>query len=296
MKKFIMLGVFSICLLAFKSHAATGDILAADLHDTSSVSSLRTRTIQTQGCAPGGTGACVKMNCANGTCSGSDAWDLGIPPTKEITIVWWERYSVWPLNAPGATQIANCKSIRPYHGSTSSTISQNYTAALITAYEESVGNNAIYMSAWDGNAKLIPSKYVTKVDTSSDACTQINSDGTYGCPQGRMLFKWSTDGGITDGMGTQWRKMRMHILMPDSFTSANGVVNLWIDDKLIYTMTNLDMKDTGVPQTTSVRFAPVDETPVPHEHWYDEITIYEGYVPPEHSIKAPSNAKGTVVR
>lgn len=224
--------------------------------------------VTSTGCAPGGTGQCVKMDCADGNCS--DPWTLDIPDAPEVTISWMERYDVWPLEWTRG----GCKSIRAYNGPSGS----HYLAALMT-YHESRANNGIYMSAWEGPARFVPTEHVTRVNDSDAYCPIDHGDGTHGCNV-RLAFEWTTDGGATMGMGTSWRRMRMYIGMPTTYDSADGEVRLWIDGELIFTLRDIDMQDEGVQETTRVRFAPVDESGTPHGHWYDEITIYEGLVPP----------------
>lgn len=284
MRNFIAKLTLILLFQAGTSFAATGDILKTDLHATSAAGASGTRTVQTSGCAPGGTGVCIKMDCTTGLCTGNDAWILDIPDTREVTIVWWERYDTWPL-ANG-----NCKSIRPYNGDSST----DYIAAYISAYF-STGN---YMSTFE-RAIVTPSPITTITNTTNPgnwdpSCTDLGN-GKYDCGNyGRMKFSWSTNGGASQGMGTNWRKMRMHIKMPLTYTSGDGEITMWVDDKLIFTAVNVDMKPSGSAYTTRVMFAPVDESTTPHGHWYDEITIYEGYVSPDNKtpgVTPPANLK-----
>lgn len=244
----------------------TYEILVEDLHENASVEDYQTRNIVTEGCAPWGTGECIMMNCSDGDCSGTNGWTLQIPDGegKEITIEWGERYNVWPLE----WSLGGCKSIRPYHGSGSG----HYMAAFITYH----GGNSMYMSSWE-NATLNITDEITDVVVNDDPwdegwCEPQNPDGTFDC-NGRLKYSW-------EGMGTDWRKMRMWIKMPQDFTTGDGEIKLWVDGQLHFHLHEIYMDPEGVPETTRVLFAPVDETATPHEHWYDEITIYKGYVPP----------------
>lgn len=266
--KRIMLLLSLFLILPIICQAATGDIIATDLLDTASTTTLRSRNVVSEGCYPGGTGECVKMDCADGNCFGTDGWVLDIPDTKEITISWYERYNVWPLQ----WSLGGAKSIRPYHGPDSS----DYMAGLMTYHSAHGYSGGLYLSTFQSAKLNMNYPYATSYNDYN--CTSV---GSYSADcSTRMGVEWSPDGGTTDGMGTAWRKMRMHILMPTSYTSGDGQVTMWVDDNLIFTLDNIDMHERGGLTTTRISFAPVDETATPHEHWYDEIIVYEGYVPP----------------
>jgi len=85
----------------------------------------------------------------------------------------------------------------------------------------------------------------------------------------------------TAGMGTAWRHMREYVKAPTAGQS-DGEVKLWIDDNLIFSVTNANLYNlnNGGSTITHITVAPVDESATAHEHWYDNITVYEGYVPP----------------
>ena len=83
--------------------------------------------------------------------------------------------------------------------------------------------------------------------------------------------------------------MRHYVKAPSSGQS-DGEVKTWVDGKLIYSVTgaNLHSANYGGATITHITVAPVDESATPHEHWYDNITIYEGYVPPGDTPVTPS--------
>lgn len=273
MKKIIkVFRIFLLSVIPFltfnvvqESLAATGDIIATDLLETASVGPYGTRTIQSTGCAPSGTGQCIMMDCVTGVCTGNDLWSIDIPDSPEITIVWDEKYSVWPLAD------ANCKSIRPYTGVST------YMAALITAYF----NESIYISNWD-SAEIQPTTAISdmwETPPHTDGCTTSDYI-TYICAQGVGSGKLKMS--LSSPMGTEWNKMRYWIKMPTNYSSGDGEIKLWKNEILQFHLYNIDMSDAGLesPVTTHINFAPVDESTTPHEHWYDEITVYEGLVEP----------------
>jgi len=269
MNKLIVIAFF-VFLLSVSAHAAPGDVIITDLHDAAAASNVEgKRSIVTYGGAPGGTGVAVVLHAPTGNVSAP--WTLAIPNggAKEITIVWWERFDVWPI----AWSSGGIKSIRPYHGNGSG----DYFGTLISFH----GGNSMYSSSWRGGVvdfntldvvtDIVVHKY------TDDGYPTLISGNTY---ETVNKIKWSWE-----GMGTEWRKMRQWIKMPTNLATADAEAKLWIDNKLHYHLYNATVKDTGtsVDKITRVAFAPVDESATPHEHWYDEITIYEGYVPPDGS-------------
>ncbi|MDZ7833632.1 MAG: hypothetical protein U5L07_17945 [Desulfobacterales bacterium] len=265
MKRILIFASILVLLFSGKLFAAPGDVIVEDLHDSASIGSKDTRNVvwDASECADG-VAPCVMMDCADGDCSGTDGWRLNIPDGKgsEITIVWWERYDTWPLE----WSVGGCKSIRPYNGSSS----DEYLAALISFH----GGDYMYLSTWEEATVEFNPDVVTEVRTNTYSYCTENPDGSYDCPHGRIGWQW-------EGMGTEWRKMRQWIKMPTSYSSGDGEIKLWVDGKLHYHVYDKDMWDRGGLEIESVAFAPVDESATPHGHWYDEITIYEGYVPPD---------------
>lgn len=266
MKKISILISLMILLQAGIIFAAPGDVLVEDLHDSASVEDYGTRNIvwDAAQCADG-VAPCIKMDCADGNCSGTHGWRLNLPGdgASEITMVWHERYSVWPLE----WSVGGCKSMRPYNGSGS----QEYIFGLISFYN----GNRMYINKGDS----------TWIDFNPDVVTTFG-DRTGHCtpPEGETDFYCdSASSWIWEGMGTSWRKMRIWIKMPTDYTSADGEAKFWVDGNLHWHFYDLDMYDKGTTNIINVLFAPVDESATPHEHWYDEITIYEGYVPPDDS-------------
>jgi hypothetical protein len=259
MKYLLILLIFIIPCL---SYGATGDTLMTSLISDDPGAQGNRQIITGTGCV-GNTGTCVKMNCTTGNCSAADLWALDIVDHAEVTIAWSEKFDVWPLT----WTYGGCKSIRPYHGGGSG----DYIGTLISFHS----GNDMYGSFWENSATFLPTSKITHVYMNDDGCQSYNSGtGEYECNKS-ISYTWA-------GMGTTWHSMREWIKMPTSRTSGDGETKLWIDDELMYHLYSIDMQNTGVepPAITSVNFAPVDESGTAHGHWYDNITIYEGYVPP----------------
>lgn len=261
--------IIAMLLMPCLSYSATGDTLATSLITTDPGSSGTRVVVTGTGCY-GNTGTCVKMDCTTGNCSGGDLWTVDIADTAEVTIDWYERYSVWPLTWSNG----GCKSIRPYHGGGSN----DYMAAFISYHSDHNYQNGFYLSTWT-SATVTFTDFVTSYNNYDCTGTGTGGAKSVTCTT-RVGFAWTTDGGTTAGMGTAWRHMREYIKMPASYSSNDGEWKIWVDGNLIASASSINMVDTGGLTTTHVNFAPVDESSTAHEHWYDNITIYEGYVPP----------------
>ncbi len=206
--------------------------------------------------------------------TGGEVIDLFSTPRlnkQEITVDYWEKFDV----DPASSGIWNVKSIRPYVGSGSN----DYMAAIMSLH-----NGAqFYQSSWGGTGTLTTTSEVASVSTSSGYC--LGSGTSYTCPSGRMELRWKPS------WGTTWHNIRIYIKVPSNNTSADGQTTVWIDGKQIYSLTNLARSSlwssTWVPYTTHINFHPSDDffqgisgTRFSFHHFYDDITVYEGYIPP----------------
>lgn len=206
--------------------------------------------------------------------TGREIVDLFTSPAlnkQEITVDYWEKFDV----DPSQSGIWNVKSIRPYVGSGGN----DYMAAIMSLH-----NGAqFYQSTWGGTGLLTTTADVASVNLGSEFCK--GSGTSYTCPLGRMELKWKPS------WGTDWHNVRVYIKVPSSASSSDGLTTVWIDGKLIYKLTNLSpsslWSSNWRPYTTYITFHPSDDffqgvsgTKFPFHHFYDDITIYEGYVPP----------------
>jgi len=270
--------LFVFCLFIFganQSYSATGDVLGTSLISTSP-GDYGCREIVTgiaNGCYSD-TGVCAKLNAADGNCTAF--FDINVTDAPEVTIVWYEKYDVWPLTWSSG----GCKSIRPFNGGSD----ENYLAALITFF----GSNTLYGTVAYGatTGLLTPTAAMGTMSTSGDYC-QSNGDGTYDCATHWKSYNMLVGG--VGGMGTNWRKMRQYVKVPSTIGSTDGETKLWIDDELIYTLVNFDRSGGGA-NITSIRLAPIDESATAHGHWYDDMTTYEGYVPPTDEVPTVTSA------
>lgn len=194
-----------------------------------------------------------------------DPFDVLNVNKSEITIVYWERFDVDPVNST----IWNVKSIRPYIGPSSS----DYMGTIMSLHN----NNGLYQSYWE-SADLTITDKVTYVASHTGYCSGSGYD--YSCPN-RVETKW------TPGWGTSWHKIRLYLRAPSSPTASDGKIELWIDDELMYTLTNVKGDPNYYNYYTNIRFHPSDDflhnvsgNTFPFHHSYDDITIFEGYVPP----------------
>jgi len=209
---------------------------------------------------------------------------------QQITVDYWEKFDV-PESVSG---IWNVKSIRPYVGSGGN----DYMAAIISRHN----NGRWYQSTWGTATLTTESGMVSNVD--DDNCSGTSSP--YTCTA-RLSFNY------VPSWNTNWKHIRVYIKPPSSDSSADGEVILWLDGEKIYTLSNINKSSlwsTGwQPYTTWVLFHPSDaffEDTVGEDDWigqrvafhhsYDDITIYEGYIPPGGAdTVAPANPSGLSV-
>lgn len=296
-----------LLLMPCMSYAATGDIIfqcnfsasttpstavtscgaALDQSSTFDILSANGRLyISTTGGRPGGDGYYIYNQHDSAPTDDNDhifTVSLGSGRT-EITAEYWEKFSVWPiLNG-------NTKGCRFYD--TGNGGDAYYMAPLSAHY-----NTYWYTSVFTIGT-MTPTSYVTSVRTGHSEDCASNGDGTYTCPNpalygtGRVEVKWSTDGGTTDGYGTVWRKVRVYAKLPSTSSSRDGIQKLWIDDHEIFTVEDIQASVSGGQTFTGLNFYPSDaSTSTGWYHAYDDITVYEGYVPPG---DAPSPSTGSL--
>lgn len=201
---------------------------------------------------------------------------------QELTAVYWEKFDV----DPSSSGIMNVKSIRPYVGPNAG----DYMAAIMSAHN----NGAWYQSSWaSGSGTLTTTSSVNNVVIDPSAyCT--GSGNNYNCTNGRLELSWNP------GWGTSWHKVRVYMKTPSNSSTADGITKVWIDDNLIYTLSNIKGNSTWYPYTTYILFHPSDDffqgvagTKFAFHHLYDDITVYEGLVLPQSTTaQAPPPPSG----
>jgi hypothetical protein len=189
---------------------------------------------------------------------------------REITVVYWEKYDV----APTVSDLWNVKSSRAY------TSASTYMAGMIS---RSDGGDWQQTAPGSSNT-LTVTDAVTSVANWSGYCNNVSGD-VWNCPEGRIKVSWAP------GTGTSWHKIRYYLKAPSSSSATDGITMLWIDENLIYSETNIKGAPQANPYITGVSFHPSDDfyqgtngTRVPFNHFYDNVTIYEGYVPPQNTV------------
>lgn len=238
---------------------------------------------------------------------------------KEWTVTYYEKFDSWPITTP------NIKSSRVYHSNAG-----GYYGALIGVHMNYSGKS-MYLSPWETADVTVQTDVInqgiisgtryggTDLTGATLLCNGINVWGgpcvnkTYpgkykfpGRPAGDsdiLSFAWTTDNGVTSGYGTSWHKIRLYTKLPSSDTAFDGAITMWIDEKLAFTATNVKSSSAGMAligypgaggaTLTYVKFYPSDDAKSPFVHSYDDIIIYEGYVPPTLAPKAPSNLQVT---
>lgn len=264
-----MFVVLALIISVF-SYAEAATILATDCHDTCSEPTNAPRYKTTSGCI---SGECQRIDVP----AGGDLarpWEVYFTPSREITILYWERFSVQPRDGQGGV-----KSNRPFFSPSS--LPKNYFGAVITQHADYAGYAAIFMNVFE-DAYVTYGPRVYKANTEycpGGHCVTLHPEEELDAQVAASFANLNGDG-ISD-MGTVWRKMRSYIKMPSSSTASDGAFTLWIDEELIYSLSNVKISWSDASTIGQVRFAPQDASAVAFSHYYDEITIYSGYVGPD---------------
>lgn len=196
----------------------------------------------------------------------------------EVTVVYWERFDV----DPGASGIWNVKSSRAYSNEAGG---GDFIGGMMSLW-----TGEMFQQGNFGSGTLTVTSAVTDVANWSGYCT-LRSGSVWNCPNGRASVNWKP------GFGTAWHKVRIHYKAPSSVSAADGVTTFWMDDNLVYTLTNITGLSTWKPYISYMVFHPSDDffqgisgAKFTFNHFYDDITIYEGYVPPQFTPASSSSA------
>jgi len=240
-------------------------------------------TIETSG-APSGS-QYLKCSMVGGN-SIATLFSFSHTSTSEITYVWREKWSTWPILG------ANAKTIRPFWGG-----GQNdYIGAIIGAYcpgcttkDGNVYDRRFYISVWD-DADIYYSSYAAN-QSSSGACT--GSSNPYECSGGHANVNWSTDGWATWGYGADtWHEMRLYLKLPTTSGASDGKIYMWADDHQLFTIDNASSSVAGGQTLDYVTFSPSEAASEAYTHSYDAIIAYEGYIPPESASSVSRSLSG----
>ena len=209
---------------------------------------------------------------------------FSIPVNRpEITLVYWEKYDV----PESVAYDWNCKGTRAY---TDPNGGSSYIGAIMSRWYDSQWQQGVF-----GTAKATTTSNVTSVTGGANYCTSTGTN-TYNCGSGSY-------GAISVKLpdrGTTWHKIRAYYKMPTSPTAKDGLTTMWIDEKPIYYLTNISGSPQAsgfIPWTNNISHIVVhpsdnymDDNGPTFNHGYDDIVVYEGYVPPGTEItpKKPS--------
>lgn len=279
--------IIAMVLLPSLSWAATGDVLfQCDFESAGTPSAViqacedlagvgttmnSNATIQTSGAASGS--QYLQVTKVDGN-SIATLFSFSHAEKAEVTYVWYEKWSVWPILG------ANAKSIRPFWGATYN----DYFAAIIGAYcpgcttkNGDIYDRRLYISPWT-DADINYTAYAAN-QRGSSGCT--GDSNPYSCADGHAFVNWSSDGWTTWGYGVDtWHKMRLYVKMPTTTSSTDGKIYMWADDHLLFTIDNASSSAGGGQTLDHVTFSPSEAASEAYTHSYDGIIAYEGYVPP----------------
>jgi len=197
----------------------------------------------------------------------------------EITLVYWEKFD---KNA-SVSGNWNVKSTRAY---TNSAGSNAYIGAMMSRWGNGQWQQGVFYSGTMTKSSAVT--YVTgPPDYANSYCT-YSSGNTYNCGNGSYgAVSVLSSPSLRD---TAWHKVRIYYKMPSSTTSSDGITTLWIDETQIYSITNMRGTPSGYTtwsnNITHITVHPSDDffssagDKTTFNHGFDDITVYEGYVPP----------------
>ncbi len=207
-----------------------------------------------------------------------DGFQINIANKPQITFVYWEKFDV----DPSKSDIWNVKSTRAY---TNVNGGGDFIGALVSLW-----GGQMWQQGNFGSGKLTVTSNANNVITDPVGYCP-GSGPIYNCPNGRLSLNWSP------GFGTSWHKIRIYYKVPSSVSAANGVTMLWIDENLIYTLSNISGLPTWSPYIVFITVHPSDDffqgglpgNRFPFHHLYDDMTVYDGLVPPTTGISSTNS-------
>jgi hypothetical protein len=207
-----------------------------------------------------------------------EPWTLDITDSSEITIVYYEKMNPFPTWVGGGI-----KSHRPYFYNTGGEATQGWLKPYF-GHPYNFHCNEVcgtYMNAFSEGYITYGSRVTqyNRYACPDGHCVPHGGDATAGI--GNVAFANLNGDGI-NGFGTGWRKIRNYIKMPSNNSTADGRNTYWIDEEMIYDVTNVSITymENNNNKIYKIIFSPQDDSGVAFSHYYDEITIYSGYVGP----------------
>jgi len=269
-----------ICLVCTQSHAAQGNLLFQCGFDGagSNPSEVWHNCDPTNTNTPTGTSdwvSIVDQGCVSGKCyklSATTTYGTYIEPwfpmtfnfpgtATEITTEFYEKFS------KNAISGSNIKSARQIH--TSNGLEDPYIFAAISAHSVWSGGTDLWQIVGEWT-NATATKYSSKVngwlcDNGGETNTCISKNSLH----------WKTT-----HLGTTWKKYRWYLKMPTNSSTSDGELWCWINDELMFKVTKIQNSGMAVRDILRLTWEPVLGTKESVDHYYDEIRIWEGFVPP----------------
>jgi hypothetical protein len=272
----LVLILLSFVLIPSQSYAAAENVIFSACGSSCSDSYAGSargwrRTVERSGCV---SGECLKLDASpNGSRYGAGSTRINVRNVSghdEITIVYYVK-----LN-PGNRSLkdANIKGVRLYTSDTAYIFSTNDGHFSWDQYQ-----------SYTSSLTMKNSGGLVGVKQHPDYC-RSNGGGTYDCPV-RYDIQFKTKDGKEGYPSGVWRKVRYWVKLPSSASSRDGESKLWIDEQPIFHADNVRRDPDGRDTFTLMTFYPSSEAGAKFEHWLDEMTVYEGYVPPSGDDSPP---------
>ncbi|WP_153304202.1 hypothetical protein [Desulfovermiculus halophilus] len=206
---------------------------------------------------------------------------------EEVTINYWEKIHVTGGDGDLPVAGANIKSLRVYNNSDSST----YSIGSILSHHF----DSYFYSRSGGVSTVEFGDIVYDRKDYSSYYAKSNGDGTYTAigdgenDESHIAVKMSPW-----VENNKWYNLRVHIKYPSNDSTYDGEYTVWLNDNLVFRATDLKLVDGHDTSVKDIRFLPDQRGDEGFYQYLDEITVYEGYVPPNSeeetsSLPAPSD-------
>lgn len=252
-----------------------------------------TASIITSGGQDGGQALRFSLPAAVTDGGGYEPYKTNALTTNSATVVYWERYNV-DASVNGNW---NCKGVRVLSNGS------DYIGGTVTRWGGNRQMIGHLVGIPEGSGTMTTTSAISWVagypnydsTTYSGYCTDLQSLGivngnTNSQPLTCHLGRYAAFNGSATNWETTWHKVRLYVKQPTTINASDGVIMYWIDDVLLATISGVNGGNSipsGV-QIGQVSFNPQNGffgNPDPNSpafyHEYDDIVVYEGYVPPE---------------
>lgn len=205
---------------------------------------------------------------------------------SEVTINYWEKINVTGGDGDLPVAGANIKSLRVYNNSDPS----KYELGSILSHHF----DKYFYTGVGGVSTLDFGDIVYDRKNYSSYYAEENDDGTYTAIGNGEDDRSNVSVKMKPWVeNNAWYNLRVYIKFPTDDTTYDGEYAIWLNDDIIFRATNLKIREGQDTSIRGIRFLPDQRGDEGFYQYLDEVTVYDGYVPPdsdqESKLPNPSN-------